>query len=269
MIQELRQMIRMFLQTTGNILSKMYAQFLLITVVRRDESVAKQTPKIFVANHPNTLDPFYLLGILRERVVILITEHVFHIPVLGKLVRQAGHIEVTEVGSAVYIKAKEALLQGKSLLIFAEGDISYSPYKLRTFRTGAVRLSLETGAPIIPIGIHLDASKIWKRKTIIKQKLLLFTWYRYGWYTVVFGKPVYFSGSVEKRALVRTYTSELRRHVLVCMKQARAAGVEDALLHKRSAKHGLHIALRGVYKFVCFVGFIFFKLNELGIKVLG
>ena len=269
MIPQVRQFIRMSLQTTGNVLSKLYAQFLLITVVRRGERIAKHTPKIFVVNHPNTLDPFYLLGILQERVVILITEHVFHIPVIGRLVRRAGHIEVTKAGQTVYLQSKDALKQGKSLLIFPEGEISYTPSKLRAFHTGAVRLSLETGAPIVPIGIHLDASKIWKRKTEIKQKSLLFTWYRYGWYTVVFGKPVSFSGLVENRSLVRAYTIQLRRHVLTCIKDARLVGAEDALLHKRQAKHGLHLALRGVYKFVCFVGFIFFKLNEVGIKILG
>lgn len=269
MIHQLRQMIRMSLQTTGNILSKLYAQFLLMTVVRRDDSAPTHVQKIFVANHPNTLDPFYLLGILQERVVILITTHVFHIPVLGRLVRRAGHIEVTNVGSDVYTKAKEALLQGKSLLIFAEGEISHSPYRLRKFRTGAVRLSMETGVPVVPIGIHVDASKIWKKQTEINHKPLIFTWYRYGWYTVKFGKPVLFSGVVSNRALVRAATVSLRRQVIASIWQARQAGAEDAISHKRIAKRGFHLALRGVYKFVCFVAFIFFKLNALGIKILG
>ena len=269
MMSQLRQVISFLLQTIGNALSRVYAKFLLITVVRRGERITKHAPKIFVVNHPNTLDPFYLLGILQERVVILITEHVFHISVVGRLVRRAGHIEVTESGKQVYLQAKNTLAQGKSLLIFPEGEISHTPSRLRAFHTGAVRLSLETGAPIVPIGIHLDASKIWKRKTEIRQKSLLFTWYRYGWYTVVFGNPVYFSGSVENRSLVRAHTVQLRRHVLTCIKDARLVGAEDALLHRRRAKHGLHLALRGIYKSACFVGFVFFKLNEVGIKILG
>ena len=257
------------LQTIGNALSHVYAKVLLITVVRRSERIAKHTPKIFVVNHPNTLDPFYLLGILQERVVILITEHVFHIPVVGRLVRRAGHIEVTKAGQHVYLQAKDALVQGKSLLIFPEGEISHTPSKLRVFHTGAVRLSLETGAPIVPIGIHLDASKIWKRKTEIKQKSLLFTWYRYGWYTVVFGAPICIQGNVTNHAFVRAETKQLRKQVTTTMRQARDVSLEDQFLHKRTAKHGLHLALRGVYKFVCFVGFIFFKLNEFGVKALG
>jgi len=268
MISRIGQLFRSALQTTGNMLSKLYAKVLLLTVVRRNDGI-EHTQKIYVANHPNTLDPFYLLGILRERVVILIIKHVFHIPVLGGLVRRAGHIEVTDVGSDVYKKAKEALLQGKSLLIFAEGEISYSPCKLRKFRTGAVRLSMETGIPIVPIGIHVDASKIWKKKTVIKHKSLIFTWYRYGWYTVVFGTPLLFQGTTTNHARVLEYTVALRKHVISSIYTAKQVSAEDQRVNKRTAKHGFHLALRGVYKFVCFVVFILFKLNEVGIKILG
>lgn len=269
MISRMSQMFRVILQTTGDILSKLYAKVLLLTVIRRYNGVVSHTPKIFVVNHPNTLDPFYLLGILQERVVILITEHVFHIPVLGRLVRRAGHIEVTQSGHNVYLQAKHAILQGKSLLIFAEGEISYSPNRIRSFHTGPVRLSMETGAPIIPIGIHVDAAKIWKKKTEIKHSLLVFTWYRYGWYTVVFGKPMYFAGTIDNHSLVRTHTVSLRQQVITCIRQATQVTLDDAVLHKRTAKRHFHVALRGVYKFVCFVGFILFKLNEFGVKILG
>ncbi len=226
-------------------------------------------PKIYVVNHPNTLDPFYLLGIIGERVAILITEHVFHIPVLGRLVKRAGHIEVTSDGKQVYAQAKKTLCSGRSILLFAEGDISFSASRVRKFHTGAIRLALETGAPVIPVGIHLDQRRIWKRRTVIKNSLQIVTWYRYGWHTVVFGEPLYIQGSIGNRTMVRKETVLLRKRVLSTIAQATRVRAEDRMLHKRTAKRGFHIALRGVYKFVCFVGFIVFKLNEVGIKVLG
>lgn len=268
MVETVRQLIRSGIQTTGNMLSKLYAKLLLIAVVKRGD-VDVRTPKIYVANHPNTLDPFYLLGILEERVVILITQHVFHIPVLGRLVRRAGHIAVPDRGGDVYNQAKQTLFKGMSLLIFSEGEISYSPDRLRKFHTGAVRLSLETGAPIIPIGIHLDATKIWKRKTEIKQKTLMFTWYRYGWYTVVFGNPMYVRGDVNDRSYVRKENVALRKRVMSCIDTAKHISREDALLHQRGAKHRFHSALRAAYRVACFIGFVFFKLNEFGVRVLG
>lgn len=269
MILRFRQTVRAILQTVGNILSKLYAKFLLIAVVQKKHCSALCGPRIYVANHPNTLDPFYLLGILQERVVILITEHVFHIPVVGKLVRRAGHIEVGSNGNAVYAEAKEALCQGKSLLIFSEGEISYHPGSLRKFHTGAVRLSLETGVPIVPIGIHVDPTKIWKRKTNIKQASVVFTWYRYGWYTVVFGKPYMPSGEVENREHVRAVTRVLRQQVMFAIGEARVISMEDARQNKRHVKRSFYSALRGVYRIACFFGFMFFKLNELVMRALS
>lgn len=258
-------MLKSVLSAVGNFLSRLYARVLLIMVVRKS-AVLPTGPKIYVSNHPNTLDPFYLLGIIGERVSILIIDHVFHIPVLGRLVARAGHLKLAP---GVYEEAKKTLRAGRSLLLFAEGDISYTPSKLHAFHTGAVRLSLETGAPIIPIGIHLDPRKIFKRETTIKNKPLVVTWYRYGWYTVVFGEPTYIQGSVTNHAFVRAQTRNLRKQVIATMHQARQVSAEDQFLHKRTAKHGFHLALRGVYKFVCFVVFIIFKMNEVGIKLLG
>lgn len=252
----------------GNVLSSLYARVLLMVVVRKTVQTDKR-PKIFVANHPNTLDPFYLLGILGERVSILIIEHVFRIPVVGRLVKRAGHIKVTNDGARVYREAKKTLLGGRSLLIFSEGEISDSPYRLRRFHTGAVRLARETGVPIVPIGIHLDARKIWKRDTVIKNKPLVITWYRYGWYTVVFGTPFVLSGSCNNHALIRKETAALRHNVIACIHEAKSVGAEDRTIHKRTAKVGLHIALRGVYRFACFAVFIFLKLNEIGGRMLG
>ncbi len=270
MTEKRQDTVQRMVQGVGVCLSKLYKKVLLIVVVQRETpEVSKHTPVIYVANHPNTLDPFYLLGILPERVVILITEHVFNIPFVGKLVRRAGHIQVPPQGGGVYEQAKQMLLRGTSLLLFSEGEISYSPNHVRKFHTGAVRLSLETGAPIVPIGIHLDATKIWKRKTEINHASLVFTWYRYGWYTVVFGKSFSVSGDIRKRGSVRKNTATLRRHVLSCMHQAECLGAQEAALPTRKAKQGFHSVLRGVYRCACFVAFIVFKLNEVGVKLLG
>lgn len=260
--------MRFVISAIGNILSLLYAKIFLITVIRRQKTMNQGT-SIYVVNHPNTLDPFYLLGIIGERVAILITEHVFHIPVIGALVRHAGHIMVTSDGRSVYEQAKNTLLSGRSIVVFAEGEVSHGPSKLRTFHTGAVRLAMETGAPIVPIGIHLDKERIWKRKTVIKDKPLIVTWYRYGWYTVVFGDSYHTQGMSEDRALVRRETVLLRQHVLSCVTKGARVVQEDRLLHKRRVKQGFHTGLRGVYRFVCFVGFFLFKLNDVGVKILG
>lgn len=261
-------MVRLLLSSIGNLLSILYAKIFLIMVVKKTHMIAKG-PHIYVANHPNTLDPFYLLGIMGERVAILITEHVFHIPVLGGLVKRAGHIKVTDSGHEAYKQAKQTLRAGRSILVFAEGDVSYSPNRVKKFHTGAVRLALETNIPIIPIGIHLDTTRIWKHKTLIKHIALVVTWYRYGWYTVVFGEPKVLIGTVSHRLFVKNETTNLRKRVISCMNEAKQIGEKDRMLHKRIVQRGIHTGLRGVYRFVCFVGFVMLKLNDIGVKVLG
>lgn len=258
--------MRSMLCIIGNFLSILYAKVFLITVVCGNRSLP-EGPKIFVVNHPSTLDPFYFLGIMGERVSILITEHVFNIPVLGKLVQRAGHIKVPDQGGDVYARAKKTLGEGRSLLVFAEGEISHSASTLRKFHTGAVRLSFETGVPIVPVGIHLDQTRIWKRRTVIKQQSLVFTWYRYGWYTVVFGAPMYLRGSVSDRTLVRKETVAVRRQVAAYIKEAKRVVVEDRLVHSRKIKTSFYTGLRWAYRSVCFLVFVSYRVHSFGAQL--
>lgn len=51
-------------------------------------------------------------------------------------------------------RAKELLRAGRSVGVFPEGTTNRHPTKLLGGQLGAARLSLETGAPIIPVGIR-------------------------------------------------------------------------------------------------------------------
>ncbi len=51
-------------------------------------------------------------------------------------------------------EAKAHLLAGRSVGIFPEGTINRDPGRLLRGRRGAARLSLETGAPVVPMGIR-------------------------------------------------------------------------------------------------------------------
>ncbi len=254
--------------TIGRMLSRLYARILLITVVCHTPDTHKGAT-IYVCNHPSTLDPFYLLGIFQKKVSILITEHVFHVPVIGYLVKRAGHIPVTLHDGKTYAAAKQTLLEGNSVVVFAEGEISYGARKLRRFRTGAVRLAMETGAPIVSIGIHLESQKIWRKKLYIKKFPLVFSWYRYGWYSVFFGKPTFVYGTVSNRRLVRKETVLLRKSVLSCIEGAHLFTIQDRIVHARKIKMGFHGGLRKAYRIACFIGFLFFKMNEFGGKLVG
>jgi 1-acyl-sn-glycerol-3-phosphate acyltransferase len=51
-------------------------------------------------------------------------------------------------------QARRHLIAGRSVGIFPEGTVNRDPGRLLRGRRGAARLSLETGAPAIPMGIR-------------------------------------------------------------------------------------------------------------------
>ena len=81
--------------------------------------------------------------------------------VLGRYLRAAGHIPViTGNGRAAFEEAKRLLGAGQTVTIFPEGSISPLEGGFYPARTGVARLALSTGAPVIPVGIHLDRERI-------------------------------------------------------------------------------------------------------------
>jgi len=113
-------------------------------------------PKILVANHPNATDTFFLPFILPERPYLLMQGNLFNLPILGWLLTRAGQIPVrAERRERAFDKACELLRQGRTIMLFPEGKLNPSGIPMQT-RTGAVRMSLAIGVPIIPIGIHVS-----------------------------------------------------------------------------------------------------------------
>jgi 1-acyl-sn-glycerol-3-phosphate acyltransferase len=55
-------------------------------------------------------------------------------------------------------QARAHLLAGRSIGIFPEGAVNRDPDRLLRGRRGAARLSLETGAPVVPMGIRFPAA---------------------------------------------------------------------------------------------------------------
>lgn len=119
------------------------------------ETVLPPGPKILAANHPNATDAFFLPCVLPERLYILIQGNLFNIPVIGQLLSGAGQIPVqVKRRDLAFEEACELLRQGRTILIFPEGILNPARSSIQA-GTGAVRISLATGAPIIPIGIHV------------------------------------------------------------------------------------------------------------------
>ncbi|MEJ5310830.1 MAG: lysophospholipid acyltransferase family protein [Anaerolineae bacterium] len=157
-------------------------------------------PKILVANHPSTTDPLILTTLCAEPVRILITESVFTIPVVGRLLRRTGQIPVAhDNGRAAFDEALRRLKDGQTVGIFPEGSLSPREGGLHGPRTGAARLALLTGAPIIPVGIHLDRARLRYGAKQLDERDEPIRWYWRGPYAMTVGQPFYLQGDIEDR----------------------------------------------------------------------
>jgi 1-acyl-sn-glycerol-3-phosphate acyltransferase len=113
-------------------------------------------PKIIVMNHTPGCDPLYLPFILTETPHFLLQDGSFAIPIIGWMLKETGQIPVyrgTERAKDAKEQACSMLREGKTIAIFPEGKDVPRGQRIPA-KTGAVRMALETGAPIIPLGLY-------------------------------------------------------------------------------------------------------------------
>lgn len=85
----------------------------------------------------------------------LAKEGMFRVPVLGALLRATGQVPVHRGGRAggdALASARASLGRGEIMMVFPEGTYTRDPdgWPMRA-RTGAARLALETGSPLVPV----------------------------------------------------------------------------------------------------------------------
>jgi 1-acyl-sn-glycerol-3-phosphate acyltransferase len=185
---------------------------------------------IYAPNHPSTIDPFYLLGVIKQKTQILIIQSVFTIPLLRFFVKQAGHIKVDmKNGGQAYKKAVMHLNKGRSLMVFPEGLVSKPGFKISEIKTGAVRMAMETKTPIIPVGIYINKNRIKRKRKDFGFGIEVIRWYMKGNYVVNFGEPIIFKGDFRDRNLVRYNCSLLYSEINKLVDKSK---LEYAILRK-------------------------------------
>ena len=120
------------------------------------ENLPTDGPAILCPNHTSVIDSFLLPAVLPRRITFVgkaeyldswKTRHLF--PALGMIPidRRGG-----DAAQRALDMAADVLLRGELFGIYPEGTRSRDGI-LRRGRTGAARLALRTGAPLIPVGI--------------------------------------------------------------------------------------------------------------------
>ena len=100
------------------------------------------------------------------------------------------------------------------MVVFPEGGISDDIEAVGEFKTGVIRLAIETNTPIVPVAINVNKRGAVHLRVKTRRKTPLRTvWYLRGPYKITIGKRVTTAGSVQDRDYVRTLASDLRRTI--------------------------------------------------------
>ena len=117
------------------------------------ENVPLKGGAILAINHTSYLD-FALAGTAalpaKRYVRFMAKKEIFDNKIAGPLMRGMHHINVDRSnGSASFVAALRSLKDGEIIGIFPEGTISTS-FEIKGLKSGAVRLAIGAGIPIIP-----------------------------------------------------------------------------------------------------------------------
>jgi 1-acyl-sn-glycerol-3-phosphate acyltransferase len=114
---------------------------------------------IFVINHISNADPLAVgqfLAFSGRWPRFLAKSSLFEVPALGWLLRACGQIPVQRRSPAAadaLAAAVSAVEAGRAVIVYPEGTITRDPDLWpMAGRTGAARICLQTGCPVIPIG---------------------------------------------------------------------------------------------------------------------
>jgi 1-acyl-sn-glycerol-3-phosphate acyltransferase len=155
------------------------------------ENLPKGTGYVLASNHVTTVDAlavaFMMFFKLGRAPHFLAKEGLFKTPIVGPVLLACGQIPVFRSGRGnadPMESAYKVLRAGHVIGIFPEGSLTREPnqWPMRA-RTGAMRLALETGVPIVPMGQ-------WGTEVVMdtySSKIFPKPWHRV---RMVIGKPI-------------------------------------------------------------------------------
>lgn len=120
------------------------------------DHLAAGGPAMLVANHRSYVDSIVLMAAVPGTYRFVANHGVLTWPLVGMVVRKAGHLTVDRGVSAARIacarEMTDVLRRGASLLVYPEGTTGRHG-GLLPFRLGAFRAAVEAGRPIVPIAL--------------------------------------------------------------------------------------------------------------------
>jgi 1-acyl-sn-glycerol-3-phosphate acyltransferase len=120
------------------------------------EHVPRKGAVILAANHRSFLDSIFLPLVVRRRVTFVAKAEYFDDPKTAWFFRGVGQIPIRREGGSASQRALDSAMdvlgEGRVFGIYPEGTRTRDGY-LHRGHTGVARLSLRSGAPIVPVGL--------------------------------------------------------------------------------------------------------------------
>ncbi|NLX76981.1 MAG: 1-acyl-sn-glycerol-3-phosphate acyltransferase [Clostridiaceae bacterium] len=145
------------------------------------DNVPNEGPLLVCCNHISLLDMFLFACRMKRRVYFMAKKELFRIPVINIIIKALGAFPVNRGhGDLNAVKTTLHLLsEGKAVGIFPEGTRRNKARGKVRPKSGAVLFAVESGAPILPVGIFGNYRLFSRIK-------------------VVYGKPYILTGNGEK-----------------------------------------------------------------------
>ncbi len=167
---------------------------------------------ILVGNHQSHLDPFFLAGATHRRIQWMSKEENFKTPIVKTLFTNLGAFKVLrgQQDQVAWDKAKSIIESGEYVGIFPEGTRTEDG-SLGEFHTGAVRLAVETGVPIVPLCVLGSREALPKGKLVMKPTKVV----------VRIGKPIYYDKYQKNFSypIARQLSADLRQEIINLMER--------------------------------------------------
>lgn len=140
------QIIKVIIQVLARILFRVEINGL--------KNIPSEGPCILCFNHRSLLDPPVVGVFIPRQLTFMAKEELFHIPVLGFLIKALGAFPVRRgTGDITAIKTSLNILkEGKVLAIYPEGSRSKTG-KLNYAKPGVALIATKAMVPIIPVGV--------------------------------------------------------------------------------------------------------------------
>ena len=133
--------------------------------VSGEENVPATGGAVIAVNHTGYMDFTYAglpVRTPKRLIRFMAKKEVFDNKITGPIMRNLKHIEVDRVaGADSYQKAVDALRSGELVGVYPEATISRS-FEIKEFKSGAARMAIEAGVPIVPIVIW-GAQRVWTK----------------------------------------------------------------------------------------------------------